>query len=73
VEICGAPIELVAQDYRAAAQLALDHDLTFYDASYAAVAGRAGRTLLSADEDLLEPGLATTLKDALAPTEGGSR
>jgi predicted nucleic acid-binding protein len=73
VEICGAPVELVAEDYRAAAQLALDHDLTFYDASYAAIARRTGRILLSADEDLLEPGLATTLQDALAPTEGGSR
>jgi predicted nucleic acid-binding protein len=32
-----------------------------------------GNILLSADEDLLKPGLATTLQDALAPTEGGDR
>jgi predicted nucleic acid-binding protein len=66
VEICGDPIELTAEDRHVAAQLALVHDLIFYDASYAAIATRTGRILLSADEDLLEPGLAVTIGDVLA-------
>jgi predicted nucleic acid-binding protein len=42
------------------------HKLTFYDASYVAIANRVGRGVLSADRDLLEPGLAVTLETALA-------
>jgi predicted nucleic acid-binding protein len=62
-EICGDPIPLRAEDHRAAVQLALEHDLTFYDSSYAAIAARTGRVLLSADDDLLKPGLAASLRD----------
>jgi predicted nucleic acid-binding protein len=62
-EICGDPIPLLAEDYSAAVQLALEHDLTFYDSSYAAIAARTGRLLLSADDDLLKPGLAASLRD----------
>jgi predicted nucleic acid-binding protein len=40
--------------------------LTFYDASYAAIARRTGRRLLSADSDLTAPKLAIALQDALA-------
>jgi predicted nucleic acid-binding protein len=65
LEICGDPLPLTPADHRASAQLALDHDLTFYDASYAAIAARIGRILISADDDLLEPGLAVTLSHAL--------
>lgn len=65
-EICGDPFELLPEDHAIAAELAIAHDLTFYDASYAAVARRTGRRLLSADGDLLEPGLATSLSAALA-------
>jgi predicted nucleic acid-binding protein len=65
LEICGDPLPLIRDDHRTAAQLALEHNLTFYDASYAAIAIRAGRMLLSADEDLVTPGLALTLSDAL--------
>jgi len=49
------------EDHGPVAELALAHDLTFYDASYAAIARRTGRRLLSVDTDLVDPGLATQL------------
>lgn len=64
-DICGDPIELTSTDRHSAAALALEHKLTFYDASYAAVANRTGRLLLSADSDLIAPKLAVTLQEAL--------
>lgn len=64
-EICGDPIELAPADHYPTAELALEHKLTFYDASYAAIAFRTGRRLLSADRDLIVPKLAVELKDAL--------
>lgn len=65
-EICGDPLELLPADQAVTAELALAHGLTFYDASYAAIARRLGRRVLSADADLLKPGLATGLREALA-------
>jgi predicted nucleic acid-binding protein len=64
-EICGDPIPLLPQDHQLAAGLALAHNLTFYDASYAAIARRTDRRLLSADSDLIDPGLAVGLKASL--------
>jgi len=64
-EICGDPIELRPEDQALAAELALAHGLTFYDASYAAIARRTDRRLLSADADLTGPGLAAGLSAAL--------
>lgn len=64
-DICGDPIELAFEDYQPAARLAIEHKLTFYDASYAAIAHRTRRRLLSADQDLLVPGLAVALQSAL--------
>ncbi len=64
-EICGEPLPLEAEDLKATAELALEHGLTFYDASYAAIARRLGRRLISADADLLEAGAAETLAAAL--------
>jgi predicted nucleic acid-binding protein len=64
-EICGEPLGLAPEDHRATAELALAHGLTFYDASYAAIARRVGRGVLSADSDLLTPGLAENLETAL--------
>jgi predicted nucleic acid-binding protein len=61
LEICGEPIALRPEDHRPTAELALEHGITFYDASYAAIARRVDRRLLSADSDLLEPGLAVDL------------
>jgi predicted nucleic acid-binding protein len=60
---CGDPIALTDADESRVAALALEHDLTFYDASYVAIAQRTRRKLLSADRDLLEPGLAVALAD----------
>ncbi len=65
IEICGDPLDLRPEDHRVAAELALAHKLTFYDASYAAIARRADRRLLSADDNLLAPGLAIDLKSSL--------
>ncbi len=64
-DICGDPIELSSADRHSATALALEHDLTFYDASYAAIANRTGRRLISADGDLLGPKLAVTLQEVL--------
>ena len=64
-EICGDPIPLRPEDHQVAARLALAHNLTFYDASYAAIARRTDRRLLSADSDLIDPGLAVDLSSAL--------
>ena len=65
LEICGDPLALEPDDHLTVVGLANEHGLTFYDASYAAIARRAGRGLLSADADLLRPGLATDLGAAL--------
>lgn len=65
LEICGDPFELTSEDHVAAAELTRAHDLTFYDASYVAIANRLGRGVLSADGDLVKPGLAVTLKTVL--------
>lgn len=61
LEICGEPIALRPEDHRPTAELAFEHGLTFYDASYATIARRVDRRLLSADSDLLDPGLAVDL------------
>lgn len=72
VDICGDPIELTDEDYDVTARLALAHELTFYDASYAAIALRSGRRLVSADADLLAPGLAVSLAVAISELEATS-
>ena len=64
-EICGDPIDLTVEDYDATTRLTAEHGLTFYDASYVAIAHRVGRAVLSADEDLIGPGLASGLAAAL--------
>lgn len=64
-EVCGDPIALEPEDHRATAELALTHKLTFYDASYAAIARRLDRRLISADSDLLDAGLGVDLSAAL--------
>jgi predicted nucleic acid-binding protein len=66
MEICGDPLVLLPEDLRVTAELALRHGLTFYDASYVAIADRMGRGVLSADGDLVDPGLAVTLETALS-------
>lgn len=61
-DVCGEPLQLEVEDHRVAAELALEHGLAFYDASYAAIARRFGRQLISADDDLLAARLAVDLK-----------
>jgi predicted nucleic acid-binding protein len=39
-------------------ELAVEHELTAYDAAYAAIARRQNAQLVSLDRDLLDPGLA---------------
>jgi predicted nucleic acid-binding protein len=66
LELCGDPLGLLPEDFEVAADLSLEHGLTFYDATYVAIAHRMGRGVLSADGDLLGPGLAVNLQTALA-------
>lgn len=64
--ICGNPIELTSADFAPTAEIAAENRVTFYDASYVAIAKRVNRRVLSADSDLLGPGLASDLKTALS-------
>ena len=52
-EICPAA-QLSVEELRLRTQLADRHDLTFYDAAYAAVAKSAKRSLATLDQELLE-------------------
>lgn len=49
-----------------AAQLAAEHELTLYDAAYAAVARRRGATLVTLDQKLLASGLGVRPSELLA-------
>lgn len=55
-EICPA-VRPDADDLRLAAELGARHDLTLYDAAYAAVAENRGATLATLDRALLKAGL----------------
>ncbi len=59
---CGDALESVDEELvREASLLALEHDLTVYDAAYVASSRRRGRQLVSCDEvDLVRPGFAIT-------------
>ncbi|MGH2928948.1 MAG: type II toxin-antitoxin system VapC family toxin [Solirubrobacteraceae bacterium] len=70
LEICGEPIQLERADHPIAVELALVHRLAFYDASYVAIARRTGRSLLSADHDLIAAGLAVPLRTAVDEAGG---
>jgi len=65
LQVCGEPVELEPSDYGTCAEIASTCGITFYDASYVAIARRMGRTVLSADSDLLDPGLARDLNSAV--------
>ena len=58
-EICPS-IQPHLSELRLAAELAARHDLTLYDAAYAAVAVRRGATLITLDGALLAAGLGST-------------
>jgi predicted nucleic acid-binding protein len=55
-EVCPA-IAPTAEDLRQAVSLAEQHELTLYDAAYAAVAARRGARLATLDGELLRAGL----------------
>lgn len=55
-EVCSA-VSPTAADFRRAAELAERHDLTFYDATYAAVAESQEADLATLDRALLRAGL----------------
>lgn len=59
---CGDALEHVDEDLvREASRLALEHDLTVYDAAYVISSRRSGRELVSCDTaDLVRPGFAIT-------------
>lgn len=58
VIICGSPLAVTADWLRQAAIVAAANDLTFYDACWAASAQALGVSLVSADGQLLDAGLA---------------
>ena len=63
-EICSAIVP-TADDLAHAAQLAADHNLTLYDAAYAAVARRRGAVLATLDGKLLARSLGSRPGDVL--------
>jgi predicted nucleic acid-binding protein len=65
LDICGPAEDLEPEDFRVSAELTRRHGITFYDASYSAIALRLNRKVISADSDLLDPGLAVTLSEAM--------
>ena len=56
--LVGTPVVMSPDWLAEAATLAVEHRLTFYDASWAAAAGELGVSLVSADRQLLRSGLA---------------
>lgn len=64
-EIC-ASVTPNDDDLAHAARLAAEHDLTFYDAAYAAVARRRGAVLATHDAKLLASGLGKRPSELLA-------
>ncbi len=56
--ILGPGLGMSAAGWRHAAEIAATHDLTFYDASWAAAAQEFAMPLVSADKQLLKAGLA---------------
>lgn len=66
-EICRA-VAPDDEDLSCAARLAAEHELTLYDAAYAAVAIRREAVLATLDQQLLASGLGTRPADVLAAT-----
>lgn len=58
VVICGSPLAMAASWFRHAALLGAEHELTYYDACWAAAAQALDVSLVSADARLLGAGLA---------------
>jgi predicted nucleic acid-binding protein len=62
--LVGPSLNLTANGFRAAAELAETHSLTFYDASWAAAAAELSCSLVTADRQLLATGLAESASQA---------
>ncbi|MGN6814927.1 MAG: type II toxin-antitoxin system VapC family toxin [Solirubrobacterales bacterium] len=79
-EICPA-LQPRPEELRRATELAARHELTLYDAAYAAVAENRNASLATLDRALLEAGLGTRpselaarlAEEGVAPGGGGSR
>jgi len=71
--LVGPPVVLDAAARADAAALAAAHRLTYYDASWAAVARRHRAVLVSADRQLLVAGLAVSAAAYVADHEAGGR
>jgi predicted nucleic acid-binding protein len=68
--VCAA-IAPTAEDLGEAARLAQEHDLTLYDAAYAAVARRRGAQLATLDGKLLRAGLGRRPSELVVELPGG--
>jgi predicted nucleic acid-binding protein len=68
-EVC-ATVSPDGADFRRAAELAEQHDLTLYDAAYAAVAESHGAALVTLDGALLEAGLGVRPRELAARFSG---
>lgn len=64
IVICGSPLAVAADWLRQAAVLGAANGLTFYDACWAAAARALGVSLVSADVQLLDAGLAESPRAA---------
>ncbi len=67
--ICGEGMRLSPKARKDAAELAVTHRLTFYDAAYWAVARERDITLVTADAELLQAGAGLTPTDFIATHE----
>jgi len=63
-------IVTTTEDLSDAARLAEEHNLTLYDAAYAAVARRRGAQLATLDRELLEAGLGRRPSDLISELPG---
>jgi predicted nucleic acid-binding protein len=63
--ICGAPLAVAAEWLRQAAAIGATHGLTFHDACWAAAAKSLKVSLVSADTQLLDAGLAESPRAAV--------
>ena len=64
IVICGSPLAMAADWLRLAAVLGAANGLAFYDACWAAAARALGISLVSADVQLLDAGLAESPREA---------
>jgi predicted nucleic acid-binding protein len=69
-EVC-AVVKPTAKELRLATKLAEQHDLTLYDATYAAVARARGAELATLDKELLNAGLGTRPSEVVARLSDG--